>query len=306
MKQSTNNILLIRPANFGFNAKTAISNKFQHEVVFNKSDVLAEFDTFSSKLKENGVNVIVFEDTLNPPKPDAIFPNNWLSCHSDGTVILYPMSEGRRDERRIDIVEKLKENFRVEKILDYSEYETKGEFLEGTGSIVFDHENKIAYACLSPRTNKKLFEKITRYLGYQPISFHSYDENSEEIYHTNVMMCIGTSFSIICLESIKCINERTFVNESLQNSGLEIIEISFDQMNHFAGNMLNVLTDKNESLLVLSENAFKSLKNEQKRQLENYCRILPLSIPTIEKIGGGSTRCMMAEIFLPRINQLRV
>lgn len=298
-KQSTDNILLIRPANFGFNPETADSNTFQKQQPFDQKTILAEFDNFAAKLKKKGVNVFVFDDTPKPAKPDAVFPNNWITFHPDGTVALYPMfAESRRRERRTDIIEKLKENFRIKKIEDFSHHETKEKFLEGTGSIVADHENKINYACLSPRTDKKLFEKISNHFGYQPLSFHAADEQGNEIYHTNVMMCVGSKFSVICLESVK---EKDIVIESLQDTGKEIVDISFAQMNNFAGNMLSVATNKNTELLVLSQNAFDSLSNKQKNTLEKYCELFPVPIPTIETIGGGSIRCMMAEIFLPEV-----
>jgi hypothetical protein len=301
MKQSTNNVLLIRPANFGFNEKTAASNRFQKQEEFDAQEVLAEFDAFAERLKEHGVNVFVFNDTPVPVKSDAVFPNNWISFHTDGTVILYPMSDGRQDERRRDIVEKLRENFHIERILDFSEYEKEGKFLEGTGSIVSDHENKINYACLSPRTDKELFEKVSQILGYKPVSFRAVDQGGEEIYHTNVMMCIGHAFSVICLDSIKDEKERRVVIESLRHSGKEVVDISFEQLNSFAGNMLAVSTNQNKTLLLMSEQASRSLAVEQKSTLAKYCELLPLPIPTIETIGGGSVRCMIAEIFLPEI-----
>ena len=298
-KQSTNNILLIRPVNFGFNPETAASNAFQKQQPFDKEKVLAEFNNFAENLKNKGVNVFIFDDTPKPVKTDSVFPNNWITFHADGTVALYPMlSETRRRERRTDIIEKLKENFRIEKIQDFSTSETDGKFLEGTGSIVADHENKINYACLSPRTDRELFEKVSNHFGYQPKSFHAADQNRNEIYHTNVMMCIGSKFAVICLESVK---EREMIIETLRKTGKEIIDISFAQMNNFAGNMLTVSTGKNKELLVLSELAFNSLSTEQKHSLEKHCELFPVPIPTIETIGGGSVRCMMAEIFLPEI-----
>lgn len=301
MKQSTNNILLIRPANFGFNEITAASNRFQKKKEFDKQEVLAEFDTFVERLKEQGVNVFVFNDTPEPPKYDAIFPDNWISFHTDGTVVLYPMSEGRQNERRQDIIEKLKEDFKIEKVIDFSEYERQGKFLEGSGSIISDHENKINYACLSPRTDKELFEKVSQTLGYQPVSFTAVDSEGQEIFHTNIMMSVGRGFSVICLESIKDEAERKVVIESLRRTGKEIVDISLAQMNNFACNMLVVLTNRNKTLLVLSESAFKALSGEQKSTLGKYCELFPLSIPTIEAVGGGSARCMIAEIFLPEV-----
>lgn len=299
MKQSTNNILLIRPANFGFNEETAQSNVFQNKTDFDKQKVLSEFDAFAEKLKEKGVNVFVFDDTPSPPKPDAIFPNNWISCHPDGTVILYPMfAEDRRAERRNDIVEKLKESFKIREILDLSGHEAEGKFLEGTGSIVFDHKNKIAYACLSPRTDKELFIKVSEYLNYKPVHFHSYDKNEKEIYHTNVMMCIGEKFVVICLDSITDKQERELITLSLSETGHQIIDITFEQMNNFVGNMLVIQTNDNKSILALSQSSFDSLTTLQKKELEKFCELVPLSIKTIEIIGGGSARCMIEEVFL--------
>jgi hypothetical protein len=301
MKQSTNNVLLIRPAGFGFNEKTAASNQFQKREEFDEREVLAEFDAFAERLKENGVNVFVFDDTPLPRKTDAVFPNNWISFHTDGTVVLYPMSDGRQDERRRDIVEKLREGFHIERVLDLSSYEKEGRFLEGTGSIVSDHENKINYACLSPRTDGELFERVSQILGYKPVSFRAVDQEGQEIYHTNVMMCIGHGFSVICLDSIKDEGERRVVIESLRRSGKEIVDISFEQLSSFAGNMLVVSTNQDRTLLVMSEQAFKSLTAEQTSTLRKYCELFPLPIPTIETIGGGSARCMIAEIFLPEV-----
>jgi hypothetical protein len=301
LRQATNNILLIRPANFAFNEKTAVSNPFQIEINFDVRKVLAEFDAFAERLKEKGVNVFVFDDTPDPPKCDAIFPNNWISFHSGGLVVLYPISDSRRHERRQDIVEKLRANFKIENIVDLSGYETSGRLLEGTGSVVCDHESRITYACLSPRTDKDLFEEFSRIIGYKPISFGAVDQHGQAIYHTNVMMCIGQGFAVICLESIKSEEERRLVTESLGSSGKEVIDISFRQLTSFAGNMLAVSTNQNRILLVLSELAFSSLSNEQKSKLEKYGELFPLPIPTIETVGGGSARCMIAEIFLPEV-----
>lgn len=299
MKQSAQNILLIRPANFGFNPETAHSNAFQNKTDFDKQKILSEFDAFAEKLKEKGVNVFVFDDTPNPLKPDAIFPNNWISFHPDGTIILYPMfAENRRSERRNDIVEKLKERFKIREILDLSGHEIEGRFLEGTGSIVFDHENKIAYACLSPRTDKELFIKVSEYLHYKPVYFHSYDMNGKEIYHTNVMMCIGENFAVICLDSINDNHEREVVTGLLSQTGHQIIDITFEQMNNFVGNMLVIRTNDNKSILALAQSSFDSLTTIQKKELKKYCKLVPLSTNTIETIGGGSARCMIAEVFL--------
>jgi hypothetical protein len=301
--QTTNNILLIRPANFGFNEETRASNVFQKELnedaeaVRQKASL--EFEAFVKRLKSHGVNVFVFDDTPSPAKTDAVFPNNWVSFHTNGTVVLYPMlSDNRRLERRRDIIESLKNKFDIKNVVDLSHYEKDDRFLEGTGSIVFDHVNKIAYAALSPRTNKKLFVHLCEQLDYLPVTFTAHDRDGAEIYHTNVMMCVGDRFAVVCLESITDESVRVNVFDQLTSTGHEIVDITFEQMNSFAGNVLVVRKD----LLVMSQSAFDSLTNEQKFALEKYGKLLPLAIPTIETVGGGSARCMIAEIFLPSIS----
>ena len=304
--QSTTNILLIKPSSFVFNVETAASNAFQIELHESEEEIrekkLREFEAFVTTLKSKGVNVFVFNDTIIPAKPDAIFPNNWVTFHADETVILYPMfAPNRRLERRLDIIDSLKENFKVTKILDLSKYEKEHRYLEGTGSIIFDHTNKIAYACLSPRTDKELFVEVCNYLNYKPVYFYAHDKGGKEIYHTNVMMCIGEKFSVICLDSINDNDERDLVCSSLTETGHEIIDITFEQMNNFAGNMLEIKTNNNKSILALSQSAFDSLTANQKNQLGKYIELVPLSIKTIETIGGGSARCMIAEVFLPAL-----
>lgn len=294
--------MLVKPANFLFNIQTGTSNAFQQNIKDEgiKERVEKEFDNFAKTLTDAGVNVVVFEDTEMPIKPDAIFPNNWVSFHADGTVILYPMhAENRQFERRSDIIDSLKKNFTISKIIDLSHYEKEGKYLEGTGSIIFDHKNKIAYACISPRTDKSLLIDVCSILNYQPISFSSVDENAIEIYHTNVMMCVGDKFAVICLESIPSAAERMMIKDSLEGTGHSIVDISFAQMNSFAGNMLEVEGEDEQRKLVMSMSAFKSLNKAQKLELEKHCQLLPLEINTIETIGGGSARCMIAEIFLP-------
>lgn len=301
--QSTKNILLIRPSSFVFNPETAASNAFQikpsdsEDLV--KQKVFAEFEAFVSTLQLKGVNVFVFNDTHYPIKPDAIFPNNWVTFHPDGTVILYPMfAPNRRYERRQDIIDLLKKNFNINHVLDLSKYEKEQRFLEGTGSMVFDHNNKIAYACLSPRTDKNLLLSVCDYLQYKPIYFYAHDPDGKEIYHTNVMMCIGEKFAVICLNSITDKQEREKVSQLLSNTGHQIIDITFKQMNNFAGNMLAIQTNNNQSILALSQSSFDSLTPNQRQEIEKFCDLVPLSIYTIETIGGGSARCMISEIFL--------
>lgn len=302
--QSTRNIFLVKPTNFGFNTETAISNSFQNEpeadVDSIEKKVSEEFDQFVKTLDSTGVRVHVFDDNPKPEKPDAIFPNNWISTHADGRVILYPMNApNRRTERRQEIIDRLDKEFIISEIIDLSSYENKNQFLEGTGSVVFDHDHRAAYACLSPRTDKELLFKVCDFLSYKPICFYAYDEAGKEIYHTNVMMCIGAQFSVICLESITDKMERQIVEDSLKQSGHEVLDISRDQMTQFAGNMLQVKGSGNRNILALSLSAFNCLDTDQKSTLEKYVSLVPLNVQTIESVGGGSVRCMIAEIFLP-------
>lgn len=304
--QSTNNILLIRPSGFIFNTETANSNAFQNKLGECDAAITQkatdEFEIFVNKLIDKKINVIVVDDTITPQKPDAIFPNNWISFHADGRVILYPMyAPNRRYERRQDIIEIIKKKFIIHEIIDLTAYENDNRFLEGTGSVLFDHENKIAYACLSPRTDKEIFIEVCNRLDYQPVYFFSYDKHGKEIYHTNVMMCIGTGFCVICLESITDRKQQELVAGLLKKTGHIIIDISFEQVKQFAGNMLELKTQADKNILALSQSAFESLTATQKYELEIYCELVPLPITTIETIGGGSARCMIAEIFLKKI-----
>lgn len=262
--------------------------------------VQAEFDAFATALRAQGVDVEVIEDTVSPAKPDAVFPNNWITLHSDGRVILYPMqAKSRRQERRLDILEQLKAKFSIREVIDLSEYEKMNRYLEGTGSMVFDHVNKVAYACLSPRTDKDLFISVCGLLDYRAVYFHAHDEHGKEIYHTNVMMCIGEGFCVICLSSITDLADRKNVVDNLRDGDHTIIDISYNQMNRFAGNMLSVRTKTGAPILVCSRQAADSLTGEQRQAISRYTELVPLAIPTIEMLGGGSARCMMAEVFLP-------
>jgi len=302
-QQTTSTILMIRPVNFGFNEQTAGSNAFQNrnaEQQQVQDKALKEFDGLVGVLRQNGVEVIVVDDTPQPHTPDSIFPNNWVSFHQDGTVFLYPMmAENRRLERREDIIMGLEDEFKIKHVIDLSRFEHEHKFLEGTGSMVLDRENKIAYACLSPRTNKGVLDLFCKESGYKPVLFHAVDENGMDIYHTNVLMCIGSRFAVMCLDSIKDENEKNSVTSALKLTHKDIIAISFAQMNQFAGNMLELKNKAGENLLVMSENAYNSLSSDQKTSLEKYCRILYADINTIENNGGGSARCMIAEVHLP-------
>ncbi|MFT7589337.1 MAG: hypothetical protein ACI959_001555, partial [Limisphaerales bacterium] len=277
-------------------------NLFQKEVELSQKEinnkVLEEFTKFETTLSTKGINVFIAEDSSEPVKPDAIFPNNWISFHKDGTAVLYPMAaENRRPERRWDIVRALKAQFKITQVLDFSYFEDDDVFLEGTGSIIFDHVNKLAYACLSPRTHKKALLKVCQVIGYKAIPFTALDAQGAEIYHTNVMMCIAPEFAVICLESITSEKEKKKIIKSFESTGHQIIDISLEQVNAFAGNMLALRTSKKEQILVMSGSAYKSLTPGQIELMEKSCVLLPLEVDTIEQIGGGSARCMIAELF---------
>ncbi len=300
--QTTNHILMIRPVNFKFNEQTAGNNKFQvaSDAENVQQQALQEFDGFVEMLRSNGVEVTVIDDTLDPATPDSIFPNNWISFHEDGSVYLYPMfSANRRPERRKDILEQLAKKFELSHVTDLSFFEQQVLFLEGTGSMVLDRENKLAYACLSERTDEEVLNNFCLLTGYTPIAFKAIDQSRFPIYHTNVMMCIGDEFAVVCFDSIPDAAEKERVRNSLMNTGKEVISINFDQMNHFAGNMLQVQNANGESLLVMSEQAYQVLDETQVNTLSTYAKLIYAPLYTIEQNGGGSARCMLAEVHLP-------
>ena len=293
---------MIRPVNFSFNTETAVNNAFQvaGEDAGAQEKAKTEFDAFVNVLAANGVDVTVAEDTPEPYTPDSVFPNNWVSFHEDGTVLLYPMyAPNRRLERKQGVLDKVSSKFRIGKTIDLSYYEKEDNFLEGTGSMVLDRENKIAYACLSPRTDYIILEDFCDKMGYTSEVFDAIDKSGEPIYHTNVMMCVADKYVVICLEAVPADHEKEHVQETIQKSGKAVITISLDQMNQFAGNMLQVNNDKGEKLLVMSTQAFESLTKEQVAILSAYNRIIHSPLTTIETNGGGSARCMMAEVHLP-------
>jgi hypothetical protein len=307
--QICDTVLMVRPLHFGFNAETAESNFYQQrddrDAYVIQELALKEFDGFVALLRDQGVKVIVVEDTDTPVKPDAVFPNNWLSTHADGKLILYPMASAmRRTERRKDIVEKLiHSGYRVNDIVDLSFFEESGQFLEGTGSMVMDHQAKVIYSCFSPRTHKLPLDFAAQILGYRVVSFHAAQDFSgitKAVYHTNVMMHVGSDLAVVCLESITKKSERQKVQDSLTRSGKKLIPITLKQKLNFAGNMLELSNDGGERFTVMSQAAFDSLNVGQIQQIEKHTTIISPSIPTIEKLGGGSVRCMMTEIFLPR------
>ena len=310
MKQTTNSILMIRPVAFRMNEQTAVNNYYQKvldglspETVNAKAQ--AEFDTFVTKLRTVGVDVTVVEDTLNPDTPDSIFPNNWISFHSNGDVALYPMfAENRRPERREDILDILEDKgFIINEIMDYTSAEEDGFYLEGTGSLLLDRENDKAYCALSPRADEELMIEFCEDFEFTPVIFEAFQTVNGErklIYHTNVMMCLGETYAVICADCIDDKKERKMVLDSLKGDEKEVVLITEDQVNNFAGNMLEVKGANERRYLVMSDSAYKSLTKKQIAQLEEHVTILHSSLDTIEACGGGSARCMMAEIFLPK------
>ena len=297
---------MISPVNFGFNAETAVNNAFQVKNADTgvQEKALKEFDDFVSLLRENDVDVTVVEDTRLPHTPDSIFPNNWVSFHHDGTLMLYPMyAENRRAERKAHVLEAINKKFRVSNRIDLSIYENDNIFLEGTGSMVLDRDNRIAYACLSPRTSEKALSEFCNKMNYTPIVFNATDGNGRDIYHTNVLMCVADRYVVICLESITDPEQQQMVSQAITDSKKNIVAITLHQMQHFAGNMLQVENDKGEKLLVMSTQAFEALTTEQFHELTRYNRILHSPLNTIETNGGGSARCMMAEVHLPLLNK---
>lgn len=310
MKQTTNTILMIRPVAFRMNEQTAVNNYYQ-KVLDNllpatvNAKAQEEFDVFVAKLRNVGVNVIVVDDTVSPDTPDSIFPNNWISFHENGDVALYPMfAENRRLERREDVLDILEENgFHIEQLVDYTSAEEDELFLEGTGSLLLDRENGKAYCALSPRANEELMIEFCEDFEMNPVIFEAYQTVNGErkhIYHTNVMMCLGETFAVICADCIDDKKERKMVLDCLKSDGKEIILITEDQVNNFAGNMLQVRGANDKRYLVMSTSAHQSLTPEQITALEKHCEILSSSLDTIEACGGGSARCMMAEVFLPK------
>lgn len=298
---------MIRPVRFGFNDQTADSNTFQNATLAAQTRGTAqvnaqrEFDNMVQQLRSYGVDVIVYDDTAEPHKPDSIFPNNWVSFHFSGTVVLYPMqAQNRRAERRMDIVNDLAKRFQVAKTVDLTSFEHEGKFLEGTGSLVFDRMNRVAFACLSPRTNPDVLAEYSRRTGYKTILFRAVDATGTEIYHTNVVMCIGDMFAVVCLQAIPDFDERLTIRQELEKLGKRVIEITLDQMASFAGNMLQVDTARGQKLLVMSTAAYNSLTPKQIDTFDDYASLLTVDLSTIEANGGGSARCMMAEVHLPK------
>ncbi|MFD2727104.1 citrulline utilization hydrolase CtlX [Hyunsoonleella rubra] len=311
-QQTTNTILMVRPVNFRMNEQTAVNNYYQESIDGVLPETIKvkaqnEFDSYVEKLRGIGVNVVVANDRIETDTPDSIFPNNWVSFHENGDVGLYPMfAENRRLERREDILETLEsEGFIINNIIDYTSAEEEGVFLEGTGSVILDRANQKAYCALSPRANEDLFIEFCEDFEYFPIVFtanQTVDGHRKPIYHTNVMMCVAETFAVICLSSIDDKKERKNVIKHLKDDGKEIIDITEKQVAQFAGNMLQVRAQNDERYLIMSQSAYDSLSKQQINAIAKHCEILSSDLNTIETCGGGSARCMMAEVFLPKVN----
>ena len=301
--QSTNSVLMVRPCRFYANPETAADNAFQRAVRNDSEEMTAtarsEFDAAVNTLRHAGVNVHVFDDTTAPEKPDAVFPNNWISTHHDGRIALFPMySALRRSERRHDVVDELRKSYRITEVIDYSHFEKDGFYLEGTGSLVLDHVNRIAYISLSNRSNLEAIEQFTEDFDYEPVTFTSIGPDGQPIYHTNVMMCVGTKLALVALEMIPNDSEKKRLRDCLKATGKEIVELKPDQVANFAGNAIELDNGQGEKLLAVSARAIPVFDERQLTVMARYARLVPLQLPTIE-LGGGSARCMIAEIHLP-------
>ncbi|MCX7548219.1 arginine deiminase-related protein [Xanthomarina sp. F1114] len=309
MQQTTNTILMIRPINFRMNEQTAVNNYFQEELDLKNAEINTqaqeEFDVFVKKLRQVGVQVIVVSDTDEFDTPDSIYPNNWISFHQNGDVALYPMfAENRRVERREDVLEEIESlGYHINQIVDYTSAEDEEVFLEGTGSLILDRANKKAYCALSARAHEDLLIEFCEDFEYTPVIFTAYqtvEDTRKVIYHTNVMMTLGETFAVICLDAIDDKKERKNVVKQLKEDGKEVIAITEEQVANFAGNMLQVKGENDQCYLVMSQAAHDCLTPVQIKTIEKHCDILSSSLETIETCGGGSARCMMAEVFLPK------
>ena len=309
MKQYSSHLLMVRPSSFRMNEQTAVNNYFQSDSELGAEAIVQEarlkFDAMVTALRSAGVEVVVFDEPEGSDTPDALFPNNWISMHADKRVALYPMyAENRREERREEVLDLLeKEGFQIEEIVDYTRAEEEGFFLEGTGSMILDHINRIAYCALSERADEELFIEFCEDFEYTPCTFNAYQSFNDkrlQIYHTNVMMCVADRYAVVCLECIDDTSERKQLKKQLKDSGKTIVAITEDQMHQFAGNMLQVGDQDGNPILVMSDTAYNSLRPDQLRILESFNPIIHPELNLIEQCGGGSARCMMAEIFLPK------
>lgn len=303
--QLTGTVVMVRPNHFGFNPETAGSNIFQHQVSESENEVqekaLLEFNNAVKTLEEAGIKVLILDSRQDAITPDSIFPNNWFSHHSDGKLVIYPMlAPNRRQERQAESLENLlkENNIPVSETIDLAIDENSGHILEGTGSLVLDRENKVAFAMESPRTVKEEFEKWSKLMGYEGVLFHSYDKDGFPIYHTNVTMSIGREYAVVCLDSISDNSEKELVKNKLASLNKEIVTLTKDQIYKYCGNTLQVLSKDGSSKIIMSRTAYDGFNLDQLKILEKYGKIITLDIPIIETVGGGSARCMLAEVFL--------
>jgi len=305
VRQSTGTVVMVRPARFASNAETSGTNAFQSRLaapIDVAAQALLEFDRAVATLREAGVTVLVIDDEPAPAKPDAVFPNNWFSTHADGSIVLYPMhAVNRRSERRHDLPQRLAAaGFRCDRLIDLSSHELDDRCLEGTGSLVLDRQARVAYACRSPRTDAQVLVRWADELGYRVVAFDAFDAPGHAIYHTNVVMCIGSGWAVVCLDAIRDPTERAAVASELGAGGREVIALSIDQLHEFAGNVLELATDGDRRIIASSERARRALGTGVEERLARHGTLVSCAIPTIETVGGGSLRCMIAEVFLPR------
>lgn len=296
--QTTSRVFMVKPARFAFNPQTGENNAFSRpgRESSAQENALREFTSYVALLRANKIDVVIAEDTPHPHTPDSIFPNNWFSTHEDGTLVLYPMhAVNRRNERKPEVLDVLRKNFEVRRVVDLTWWENDGFFLEGTGSMVLDRDNRIAYACKSYRTSERVLDDFCKQMDYTPVFFEAYDRNGVAVYHTNVLMALGTAYCVICTESIRA-EDRERVLSSITAGGRKILDITFDQLESFAGNMLE-LNSPSRPVLVMSATARKSLTTEQSRELSATYKLLSPQLDYIETHGGGSARCMLAELF---------
>lgn len=304
--QTTSTILMVRPSNFGFNPETAANNAFQiNDTSLSVAEIqqkaMVEFDNFVAILRGHGIHVVVAEDSAMPVKTDAVFPNNWITSHGDGTMILYPMyAPSRRLERADNVIKLIETEFLVKKVLHLEHFEDVPSFLEGTGSMILDRVNDVCYACLSPRTDLSLLEEWCDIMQHECVAFHAVDAQRQDIYHTNVMMALGETFVVICLDTVRDVVEKQNLIAHFVATKKEIIKISLTQMQSFAGNMLQLRNDAGQTFLVMSKQAYQSLSETQIGDIQKHTEIVYADIKTIETYGGGSARCMLAEMFFEK------
>ena len=299
-QQNTSKVFMVKPVNFKYNTQTAETNSFMNKDYAKDTQTAALKETieYASLLEKNLINVVLVEDTKEPETPDSVFPNNWFSTHENGILVLYPMcAENRRKERKKEFLDAIKKNINFKKTIDLTFWEKENKFLEGTGSMVLDRVNKIVYACRSPRTCEEVLDDFCKKLGYEKVLFDAKDDKGNIIYHTNVILCVAENFVVVCLDVIKDEKQKSLILDYFKKTNKKVIEISLEQVNNYAGNLLEVKNENNEKFLIMSDAAYKSFTKEQLNEFQKECKILHPNIECIETIGGGSARCMLAELY---------